>query len=104
MIENAMHYIEGDTLKLSDFKMLFDNNRINIEALDAAVRPIEAVTRDAERKLITEMLMRFGGNKTKTAAYLKISRTLLYQKMQRLDINYKLIPTDLSLYKDSVVM
>ncbi|MDR1797070.1 MAG: sigma 54-interacting transcriptional regulator [Clostridiales Family XIII bacterium] len=86
MVENAMNYVEGDTLRLSDFNFRFDNNRIDIGALSAEEKPIEAITREAERKLITEVLIRFDGNKTRAAAFLKIPRPLLYQKMRRLGV------------------
>jgi len=85
-VEKAMHYAKGDTLRPEDFNLRVDNSRLDLTALSAFEKPIEAVKREAERKLIYEILAMFGGNKTKAAAYLKIPRPLLYQKMARLDI------------------
>jgi transcriptional regulator with PAS, ATPase and Fis domain len=85
-IENAMHYAESDTLRLQDFNLRVDNTRLDLSALSTFDKPIEAIKKEAERKLINEILVMFGGNKSKAAAYLKISRPLLYQKMERLGI------------------
>jgi transcriptional regulator with PAS, ATPase and Fis domain len=85
-VENAMHYAEGDTLRATDFNLRVDNSRLDLTALSAFDKPIEAIKKEAERKLINEILHKFNGNKTRTAEYLKISRPLLYQKMTRLGI------------------
>lgn len=74
------------TLKKTDFNFRADNSKINIEALNKNDNPIEAIKKEAERKLINETLIKFDNNKTKAAEYLKISRPLLYQKMKRLGI------------------
>ena len=59
---------------------------IDLEELTQFDNPIEMIKKEAERKLINEVLMRFDRNKTKAADYLKIPRPLLYQKMKRLRI------------------
>jgi len=88
IIENAMHYVTDDTLRVKDFNNLqADSSKLNLSALSATGSPIEAIKREAERKLINEILIMFAGNKTKAAEYLKISRPLLYQKMRRLGID-----------------
>lgn len=51
-----------------------------------ADNPIEDVKRKAEAELIRQALDAAGGNKTKAAELLNISRPLLYQKMARLSI------------------
>ena len=38
--------------------------------------------KELERSMISEVLSQFNGNKKKTAEYLGISRTLLYQKIK----------------------
>jgi transcriptional regulator with PAS, ATPase and Fis domain len=86
LVENAMHYTEGDTLRLRDFNIRIDSSRIDLSALAGHDKPIEAVRNEAERKLISEVIAMFGGNKTKAAEYLKIPRPLLYQKMKRLEL------------------
>ena len=85
-VEAAMNYAEGDTLYKEYFKFRVDNSRVNIDELQSEENPIEAIKREAERKLINETLIRFEYNKTKAAEFLKISRPLLYQKMKRLGI------------------
>ncbi len=85
-IEAAMNYATGDVLKVEHFNFRVDNSRINLDAVNRFDNPIEAVKKEAERKLINEVLIKFDYNKTKTAEYLKIPRTLLYQKMKRLGI------------------
>lgn len=85
-VESAMNYVQGDTLKKTHFNFRVDNSRLNMEALKKNDNPIEAIKREAERKLINETLSMFDNNKTQAAKYLKISRPLLYQKMKRLGI------------------
>ncbi|MCI8647616.1 MAG: sigma 54-interacting transcriptional regulator [Firmicutes bacterium] len=85
-VEAAMNYADGDTLRMEHFNFRADNSKINLDELNQFDNPIEAMKKEAERKLINEVLMRFNYNKTKTAQYLKISRPLLYQKMKRLGI------------------
>jgi transcriptional regulator with PAS, ATPase and Fis domain len=87
MVENAMNYVDGDTLKWPHFNLRVDNSRIDLEKLKEYGNPIEHIRNEAERKLINEILIMHDGNKTKTAAYLSIPRPLLYQKMKRLGID-----------------
>jgi transcriptional regulator with PAS, ATPase and Fis domain len=86
MVENAMNYVDGDTLKWPHFNIRVDNSRIDLERLKRYDKPIEHIRDEAERKLINEILIMHDGNKTKTAGYLNIPRPLLYQKMKRLGI------------------
>lgn len=85
-VEAAMNYASGDVLRMEHFNFRADNSKINLDELNQFDNPIEAIKKEAERKLINEVLMRFDYNKTKAAEYLKISRPLLYQKMKRLEI------------------
>lgn len=86
IVEKAMNYAAGDTLKLEFFRPDSGNGAIDLGTLSKLGNPIDVVKREAERKLIMHVLAMFRGNKTKTAEYLKISRPLLYQKMARLGI------------------
>lgn len=88
-IEAAMNYADDEVLRAEYFNLRIDNARLDLEKLSSFENPIEAVKREAERKLINETLIRFKYNKTKTAEYLKIDRSLLYQKMKRLGIKSK---------------
>ncbi len=85
-VEAAMNYAQGDVLRPEHFNWRVDSSRINLEELKRFDNPIETIKKEAERKLINEVLMRFDYNKSKAAEYLKISRPLLYQKMKRLGI------------------
>ncbi|MDR1042595.1 MAG: sigma-54-dependent Fis family transcriptional regulator, partial [Clostridiales Family XIII bacterium] len=87
MVENAMNYVDGDTLKWPHFNMRVDNSRIDLERLKRYDKPIEHIRNEAERKLINDILIMHDGNKSRTADYLHISRPLLYQKMKRLGID-----------------
>jgi transcriptional regulator with PAS, ATPase and Fis domain len=85
-IEQAMNYAKGDTLRVEYFNLRIDNSRLDLSKLSGFEHPIEAIKREAERKLIHDILAMFDGNRSKTAEYLKVSRPLLYQKMARLGI------------------
>ncbi|MDR1068392.1 MAG: sigma 54-interacting transcriptional regulator [Clostridiales Family XIII bacterium] len=87
LVENAMHYADGDTLRYENFDMRTTAKiPADLSALKGDDNPIETVKRDAERRFITEALALHGGSKTRTAKYLNIARPLLYQKMKRLNI------------------
>lgn len=86
-VEAAMNYAQGDVLRKEHFNFRADNSKINLDELNQFDNPIEEIKREAERKLINEVLRQFDNNKTKAAAYLKISRPLLYQKMKRLGLS-----------------
>lgn len=86
IVEKAMNYADGDTLKLEYFRLGSRNGGIDLGELSKLGNPIEVVKREAERKLILHVLEMFGGNKTKASQFLKLSRPLLYQKMKRLGI------------------
>ena len=87
-IERAMNYASdgANVLRPEHFNWRADNSSIDLEELTQFDNPIEMIKKEAERKLINEVLMRFDRNKTKAADYLKIPRPLLYQKMKRLGI------------------
>lgn len=87
-LERGMNYAaeDTDTLRPEHFNWRVDNSSIDLEKLNTFDNPIEEIKREAERKLINEVLMRLDYNKTRTAEYLKIPRPLLYQKMKRLGI------------------
>ncbi len=80
--------IKPEAIKLSkgDF---FDSMGIGVESFIDMDNPIEQIKRESERKMIETALSMCDGNKSKAAKMLKISRALLYQKMARLNIEYK---------------
>lgn len=92
MVEKAMHFVSGDTL----YEDFFDDLNLhisptNLNHLGSLPRPIDEVKNQAEKKFIEEALIKFQGNKTKTAQFLKIPRALLYQKIKRLGIKTELL-------------
>lgn len=92
MVEKAMHFASGDTL----YPEYFDDGNLHISAsnlqhLGSLPRPIDEVKNQAEKRFIEEALIKFHGNKTKTAQFLKIPRALLYQKIKRLGIRTELL-------------
>lgn len=86
IIEKTMTYVEGDTLYDEDLNFSLGKAIPTIEKLKDYANPIEAAKRSAERELILETLVKVNGNKTAAAKLLKISRPLLYQKLNRLGI------------------
>lgn len=81
-----MNYTEGSVLKAEYFSWGWETGPVDLQSLSVFENPIEEIKKDAERKLIIEVLTRFAGNKSRAADYLKIQRPLLYQKMKRLGI------------------
>ncbi|SDK12734.1 sigma-54 interaction domain-containing protein [Natronincola ferrireducens] len=86
VIEKAINYVEGNKLKIEHFGSNLKSDFFKFSMLTKYENPIEAIKREAETKLLKEVLEMFHGNKTKAAKYLKISRPLLYQKMNRLGL------------------
>lgn len=84
VIERALAFSKDGVLKASDIYIPDANGVILDETLS---NPIEDAKHALERKLILQALERSGGNKAKAAEILKISRPLLYQKMDRLGMN-----------------
>ncbi len=61
------------------------------ESSDSLV-PLSVVIEAAEQNAITKTLRHFKGNRNKTADFLEINRTTLYQKMKKyglLELNFK---------------
>jgi transcriptional regulator with PAS, ATPase and Fis domain len=88
VVEKAMNYVEGNTLKAEHINFSYAK-KIDVSALQKMGNPIELAKAEAEKQVILQVLAQFDGNKSKAAAYLKIPRPLLYQKMKRLNIGAK---------------
>jgi len=86
VVERAVNVAKGETLTVDDFNT---TNLSNISP-DGYVKEgtnLLAQARDrAEIQMISDALKKFGGNKTRAAEFLGISRTMLYQKMKRLNV------------------
>lgn len=87
-VERAMNYAETSNLRLEDFNFggLETHQQYSIQTIKGKENPIEDMRREIEKKMIVEAIEYCSGNKSKAAELLKISRTLLHQKIKRLDI------------------
>ena len=63
-VEAAMNYTKDDVLRAEHFNFRVDNSRINLDEVNRFDNPIEAVKKEAERKLINEVLIKFNYNKS----------------------------------------
>lgn len=88
MIERAMNRINGNEniLKIEHFDHLLNEEDQNNVIDFNTDNPIEEAKKQAEREVIMQAFKVCDGNKTKVADLLKIDRSLLYQKMKRLNI------------------
>lgn len=84
VIERAMHNVEGGVMELEHLPI--KPAQMGVSPLLRGDKPIERARQEAERKVIRQALKECGGNKTKAASLLKISRALLFQKMRRLNM------------------
>lgn len=101
VIERAMNYVEGELLlpEYFEFKQVIFEKIANnacypglIYAKDEkqifeSSNPIETLKYMAEREFLMKVIADSDYNISKSSKYLKISRSLLYQKMKRLGIN-----------------
>ncbi len=87
-IERAMNFATDNTLHIQDFDLLENERHAAFSDWSTAkgTRLIDQAKNKAERDVILKALEHFGNNKSKTAEYLGIARSLLYQKMKRLGI------------------
>lgn len=100
VIERAMNYVESDSLLPEHFKFkqvffekldesAYYNININTDQKNIfeSTNPIGTLKKTAEKEFIIKVLSDCRNNKSQAAKVLKISRPLLYQKMNRLGIN-----------------
>ena len=86
VIEKTMNYAVGNVIRDSELIFSMGSQTPTINKLKDYDSPIEIAKRSADRELILETLDKVGGNKSQAAKLLKISRPLLYQKMESLGI------------------
>lgn len=76
-VEKAVILAEGSTLAADDFQLAPSVKETS---------SLGVTLEDAEEKVIRDALTRFGGNLTKVAKALNISRPTLYKKLEKYDI------------------
>ena len=87
ILERAMNQCPGDTLELDDlgdFVAKVLNKQVSVDWDDE--NPLEKVRMQAEREAILKALEIANGNRSKAAKLLKISRTSLYEKIEKYKI------------------
>ncbi|NYB75705.1 sigma 54-interacting transcriptional regulator [Sedimentibacter hydroxybenzoicus DSM 7310] len=85
VLERAINLTDSDTI-LPVHLPVYINNSSKI-SLDGPVRPLKYLIEDTEKEAIMRCLEYTEGNKLKTAELLDISRSSLYNKMERYGIN-----------------
>lgn len=76
LVERTIIMTESSVIDIDDIKI----------HLSADTKPVKGVLYDRERQTIVEMLKKFDGNMSKTAAHLGITRQTLYRRMEKYDI------------------
>ena len=79
VLERAVILSDGEPLTVEEFSLEKDDAPIG---KDSGARPAEAGLEITEKEMILEALKKAGGNKTKAAEILKISRRRLYSRMK----------------------
>lgn len=89
IIERAMNMCLGNRIELNDLGDFVDEGfGFEIDGnLFSEKDPLEKAREIAEQKVIAKALELCKGNKNKTAELLKISRTTLYNKLERFEKN-----------------
>ncbi|MFZ5968119.1 MAG: sigma-54 interaction domain-containing protein [Bacillota bacterium] len=82
VLERAMNLTEGDTIHHTHLPIyITQNKRKKVE--DGPIRPLRDMIEDAERELISRCLEYTQGNKLQAAKLLDISRSSLYDKIEK---------------------
>lgn len=89
VIERAMNYSMGEGLSWEHFKEYFNNKNLKNQPANTLYFNIPSINKkkiENEKELYLIALQKAGGNKTKAAKLLGISRTKLYYKLKELGI------------------
>lgn len=82
-IERAVIFCEGDTITPRELPSQYHQQRELTEST-----PMKELFNSISREMILNALSKVGGNRTKAAELLNISRKTLYLKMKKLDIEF----------------
>lgn len=86
-VERAIGMCNSNVLDISHFEWLFPKKRNGI--IDIKGKTLEEAKAEFEKNIIVNILHSTNNNIKKTAELLHIDRSLLYQKMRRLGIQYR---------------
>jgi len=86
-VERAIGMCNGSVLDINHFEWLLPKSRNEI--LITKGKTLEEAKAEFEKNMIVNVLQSTGNNIKKSAALLSIDRSLLYQKMRRLGIQYR---------------
>lgn len=81
ILERAINLIESDTILPMHLPTYITNNTKKVN--DGPIRPLSEIIEEAERVAISRCLEYTNGNKLKTAKLLDISRSSLYDKIEK---------------------
>lgn len=86
-VERAIGMCNGNVLDVTHFEWLLPKRQVKMMAVNG--RTLEEAKAEFEKAMIADALRSTLGNIKKAAALLKVDRSLLYQKMRRLGIQYR---------------
>ncbi|MDR1138214.1 MAG: sigma 54-interacting transcriptional regulator [Synergistaceae bacterium] len=86
ILERALNFIENDKM----IHMSHLPGYLRKSFADVECKPLHEIIKDSERRAIANALSKYNGNKSKASKALGISRTSLYEKMQKHQIDLSL--------------
>jgi len=87
VMERAVNYARSGLIQLTHLpNQILSNSSFNSEVITGTIRHQDKIGR-IERNLIVVALEKAGGNKTKAAKLLNLSRSRLYDKLNKYGLN-----------------
>ena len=87
ILGNPSETISSDELFLSEVKPQDSNDQINLISTELANMSLREAREIFERDYLILQINRFGGNISKTAAFVEMERSALHRKLKSLGIN-----------------
>ena len=87
VIERAVNFATGDLLELEDLPFYLREQKLEASQSLAKDWNLEKVHEHLDKETLVKALQKMKGNKSEVARLLGISRSWLYEKMRRYDIN-----------------
>ncbi len=86
VVERAVNFATGDTICLRDLPLYLRRGKVRRDEKSTVKDTFRSRMGEAEREIIRAALNEAGGNKTKAARILGISRSRLYEKLKKLGL------------------